>query len=441
MLLVPDEGFFILKKRWETLSQGRPHVFVCNKKGKKYTYLGKGLYETSYNDKCNKKRNTESLTSIFVYNFKNGYVFLLSLIVILLLNFTSCVSFQNGVLMIDTPENIKNDKIIKNVILPYIAKALDYNDPDGTDDLNKKVLFRRIPTVNNMNYDDVVNCQDYSLLFYALCKYHKIPVKAIGNFRYKSVSAHAYNQINYGFGTPVDIEPQSGEDTVYVAGLLAMHGMTGKEGGIRFQINTDPNDREFDPYNWGDNEQSKGWWQPNLEILNYVIANGELPFSQWATLNIFSHPPLKDFEWEDDPYNIKHDGLSVSQWFREASGTAKVEGKLLTYFLYDTYYKNGGSIEELYQAFFDYVEKDGWVIDYENFEVYDPNTGLAESVKSIMRSRNYDVSFTLIQDEIGAFDHEWAYCIVNNYNKDTGVYSTVMYYIDRYYDRNGFIIK
>ena len=219
-------------------------------------------------------RNTTSLTAIFGYNFKNSSVFTLLLIVILLfLNFTSCISIHNGILMIDTPRNIKNDKIIKNVILPYIAQVFDYNDPDGAPDPQLRSQFARIPSVNNMNNDNVINCQDYSLLFYALCKYHNIPVKAIGNPRLR----HAFNQIEQGFGTPVDIEPQSGEDAVYVTGLLAMHGMTGSEGEIRFRINTDPDNREFDPYNWGNNEQSRGWAKPNLEMLNYVIANGKLP--------------------------------------------------------------------------------------------------------------------------------------------------------------------
>jgi len=205
---------------------------------------------------------------------KSGNVFAFSLIVILLLlSFTSCISIHNGILMIDTPRNIKNDKTIKTVILPYIAKVLDYNDPDGTNNPQLKSQFARIPSVYNMNNDNVINCQDYSLLFYALCKYHNIPVKAIGNPRLR----HAFNQIEQGFGTPVDIEPQSGEDTVYVVGLLAMHGMTGNEGEIRFRINTDPDNREFDPYNWGNNEQSRGWAKPNLELLNYVIRTGKLP--------------------------------------------------------------------------------------------------------------------------------------------------------------------
>jgi hypothetical protein len=58
-----------------------------------------------------------------------------------------------------------------------------------------------------------------------------------------------------------------------------------------------------------------------------------------------------------------------------------------------------------------------------------------------MRNRDSDVSFTLIQDSMGDPDHEWAYFVVNNYDKQTGVYSTRIYEIHRFYDRNGNIIR
>ena len=163
--------------------------------------------------------------------------------------------------------------------------------------------------------------------------------------------------------------------------------------------------------------------------------------AQMGSLNSNSPPPLKDRVWTEDPYNIKHNGLNVSQWFRETSGRAIVNGRILTYFLYDTYYKNNGDVTELFQAFIEYVEKFGWIIDYENIRIVDPNPDLAESVKVMMRSRDYDISFTLIRDEIGDPDHEWAYYVVNNFNKETGVFSTFIFNINRYYDRNGNIIR
>jgi hypothetical protein len=176
--------------------------------------------------------------------------------------------------MIDTPSNIRHDRIINRIILPYIAKVLNYNNPYGTNDPVEQARFRQIPTVNNMNYDEYVDCQDYALLFYALCIYYKIPVKIISNL----TLLHAYNQIEQGFGSPVDIEPQGGEDQVfYNRNSDWMHGMTGREGEIRFRINTHPDNRIFNPYNWGDNEQSRGMWEPNIELLNYVIQNSKLP--------------------------------------------------------------------------------------------------------------------------------------------------------------------
>jgi len=208
----------------------------------------------------------------------SNFSYLLLLFVLAFFFLASCISFdrlmRGGGLMIDTPSNNKQDRIIHRTILPYIAEVLDYNNPYGTPDPNEQALFLQIPTVNNMNYDDYVDCQDYALLFYALCKYHNIPVKLIGNL----TMLHAFNQIIEGFNTPVDIEPQGGESQVYYNRSSDwMHGMTGKEGEIRFRINTHPDNREFDPFNWGDNAQSRGWYKPNLVLLNYVIANGKLP--------------------------------------------------------------------------------------------------------------------------------------------------------------------
>ena len=140
--------------------------------------------------------------------------------------------------------------------------------------------------------------------------------------------------------------------------------------------------------------------------------------------SLFAQSPLEDREWTEDPYNIKHNGLSVSQWFRESSGRAIVQDRILTYWLYDTYYKNNGYGGELYQAFIEYVEGLGWTIDYESIRDVNPNPDLADSVKSMMRNRNYDVSFTLVK-----INDDYAYYVVNNFDKSTGIYSTRIYYL------------
>jgi len=140
--------------------------------------------------------------------------------------------------------------------------------------------------------------------------------------------------------------------------------------------------------------------------------------------NLFAQSPLENREWIEDPYNIKHNGLSVSQWFRESSGRAIVQDKIFTYWLYDTYYKNNGSGSVLYQAFIEYVENLGWTIDYETIRNVNPNPDLADSVKSMMRNRGFDVSFTLVK-----ISENYAYYVVNNFDKETGIYSTRIYYL------------
>lgn len=186
---------------------------------------------------------------------------------------TSCMTIdKHGVIVIDSPSVIKNHNTIHNKILPYIASVLDYNDPDGTTDPNAKLAFRGRPTVNNMNYDDIVNCQDYALLFYALCKYYNIPCKLVAN----PTLMHAYNQIYGNFGkSPVDIEPQQDEVQVYV---FAMHGNIGNENEIRIRINTHPDNIVMDIEEWNQLGMRSQFVSPaNMELFDYVVTHGKLP--------------------------------------------------------------------------------------------------------------------------------------------------------------------
>ena len=166
----------------------------------------------------------------------------------------------------------------------------------------------------------------------------------------------------------------------------------------------------------------------------------ELLFAQVSIVDA-NDPPLRGRTWTEDPYDIAHGGLTVSQWFRESSGRANVEGRLLTYFRYDTYYKNDGSAGSLFPALFEYVEKGGWVIDYANPQFVNPNPDLAESVKALMRARGCDISFTIIRDDIGDLQHEWAYFVINNLDRDKNTFDTVIFNIDRYYDSRGNVIR
>ena len=55
----PDGFVYECRCKCSLIPQGiktslQPHVFVRMAKDEDYTYLGKGLYETRYNNKCNK---------------------------------------------------------------------------------------------------------------------------------------------------------------------------------------------------------------------------------------------------------------------------------------------------------------------------------------------------------------------------------------------------
>ena len=173
----------------------------------------------------------------------------------------SCMTVdRRGAFLIDTPKAIKEHNIIEDKILPYIAEVLEYNNPSGTNDPQAAQYFRTVKTVNNMNYDKFVDCQDYALLFYALCKYYNIDCKLVGN----PTLCHAYNQ------------PQSGEGTVYV---VAMHGWELSKNGLFIkQINTHPDNIIMDIDEWNAYGEAGRFVSPaNMKLFNYVVKNGHLP--------------------------------------------------------------------------------------------------------------------------------------------------------------------
>ena len=184
----------------------------------------------------------------------------------------SCMTVdRRGAFLIDTPKAIKEHNIIEDKILPYIAEVLEYNNPSGTNDPQAAQYFRTVKTVNNMNYDKFVDCQDYALLFYALCKYYNIDCKLVGN----PTLCHAYNQLNIR-GHAVDVEPQSGEGTVYV---VAMHGWELSKNGLFIkQINTHPDNIIMDIDEWNAYGEAGRFVSPaNMKLFNYVVKNGHLP--------------------------------------------------------------------------------------------------------------------------------------------------------------------
>lgn len=182
----------------------------------------------------------------------------------------SCMTVdRQGVLFYGSSKSVKEHKIIYDKILPYIAEALEYNNPAGTSDSNRAKGFRTIPTVNNMNYDKFVDCQDYALLFYALCKHYKIPCKLVGN----NTLLHAYNRLN----GKINIEPQSGENDVFIIGNI--NELTGKKGDFFRKIKTTHDgDILMEINEWNALAKQGGHVSAaNMELFNYVVQNGELP--------------------------------------------------------------------------------------------------------------------------------------------------------------------
>lgn len=197
----------------------------------------------------------------------------------------SCMTVdRRGAFLIDTPKVIKEHNIIEDKILPYIAEVLEYNNPSGTNDPQAAQYFRTVKTVNNMNSDKFVDCQDYALLFYALCKYYNIDCKLVGN----PTLRHAYNQLNVR-GHAVDVEPQSGEGTVY---FVAQHGWELSENGLFIKrINTHPDNIVMDIDEWNAYGREGIFVSPaNMELFNYVVKNGHLP--NWEMRSNYPMPDL-----------------------------------------------------------------------------------------------------------------------------------------------------
>jgi hypothetical protein len=113
----------------------------------------------------------------------------------------------------------------------------------------------------------------------------------------------------------------------------------------------------------------------------------------------------------------------LPETWREQDGYAIVSGRKLHYWLYDSYTYHDGKSEFIYnKAIPGWVEKMGYVIDFDNIVVYNPNPNLASSVKTLMQQRACDVCVALVTDN-PAYD----YVVINEYFKSKGTYKTTVY--------------
>jgi len=110
--------------------------------------------------------------------------------------------------------------------------------------------------------------------------------------------------------------------------------------------------------------------------------------------------------------------------YREQSGYAIVDGVRRQYWLYDTYSYHDGSGDEIYDRVIPaWVEGMGYAIDFDNIQVFFPNTDLASSVRALMTQRGCDISVTLLNEPSARNNAVY----INNFNRDTGIYDTIVY--------------
>jgi len=158
----------------------------------------------------------------------------------------------------------------------------------------------------------------------------------------------------------------------------------------------------------------------NKKIL--VIILFFIPFFLFA-----NNPPISGSGWYWNSGRVYLNGrwfFSVSESFCEQDGYALVGGRRIHYWLYDTITYHNGNAENIYNLYIpNWVEKMGYVIDFDNIRVYYPNLDLASSVRLLMQQRGVDVSVALITD---SNPH---YVVINEYFPSRGTYKTTIYHL------------
>ena len=108
--------------------------------------------------------------------------------------------------------------------------------------------------------------------------------------------------------------------------------------------------------------------------------------------------------------------------YLEQEGYAIVGGETLHYWLYNTVANNNGDATDIYNWVIPtWAEDLGYVVDYDNIRVTNPNTNLATSVKTLMSQRGSDVSVALVTSG------SRPYIVVNEYFASKGSYKTTIY--------------
>lgn len=149
-----------------------------------------------------------------------------------------------------------------------------------------------------------------------------------------------------------------------------------------------------------------------------------------STFSMFSEePPMEGSNWHNDAYKFTK-FYSLSYQYQEQDGYALVEGKKLHYWLYDSISNksyHGGDTAIIYNKIIpNWVENMGYVIDYDNIKIYEPNNNLATSVRTLMKQRGADISVALVTNQ-----NYTDYVVINEYFPSKNHYKTTIYYLYR----------
>lgn len=119
-----------------------------------------------------------------------------------------------------------------------------------------------------------------------------------------------------------------------------------------------------------------------------------------------------------------------SDTYKEQDGYALVNGEKVHYWLYNSTANHNGKTDVIYNKIIpNWVEKKGYVIDYDNIEVVDPNPNLANSVRMLMKQRGADVSVALVPQYISGASSDFV--VINEFFASKNSYKTTTYNLYR----------
>jgi hypothetical protein len=149
------------------------------------------------------------------------------------------------------------------------------------------------------------------------------------------------------------------------------------------------------------------------------------PMWTWGYTEVVTLKGKRFFGSKADTYG--HSDNTFADSYREQDGYALVLGRKYHYWLYDTITYHDGSATDIYNKVVPtWAERMGYVVDYDNIEVSNPNPMLATSVRTLMSQRGCDVSVALVTD-----NPNYDYIVINEYLNSKDVYKTTIYYIYR----------